>query len=103
MKAIYPNSLKKNKFISALAWKYSLQYAEFTPNQIQAPIRLIVDALEHEINESSQDTLETLVVSKCNFIFNQTSIVNEEQLSQSFKAILYYFKGIEKIIKHFAS
>lgn len=103
MKTIYPNLFKKNKYIATLAWKYSLQYESFNSDQIRAPIQLIVDALDYEINESSEETFKALVIEKCDLIFTNTSQVNEEHLSQSFLAILYYFKGMEDIIRHFSN
>jgi hypothetical protein len=103
MKVVYPNSLKKDKYVTVLASKYFLEYEpyKFTLEQIKAPIKFILGSLEYEVSQCPKKyVLEALVVNKCNLIFCNPSAINTDCLSQCFKTILYYFKGKEPCIRY---
>jgi hypothetical protein len=76
MKPTYPNLFKKDKYIATCVWKYSEQYENFASDQLQVPIQLIINALEAEINHSTENTLQGLIINKGDMIFNNPSKLN---------------------------
>jgi hypothetical protein len=101
MKTQYSNFKKKEKYIKALEWEYLQDYPEFTQKQINRPIDVIVDAIDFDVNQYSEESLKMFVINDYKRILRDKDETDETGLSQCKLAALSYIIKAEEPIRYY--
>ncbi len=90
-----------NRPIKALEWEYLQDYPKFTPEQINRPIAVVVGSVDGDVNQYSDKSLKMSVIDDYKRILRDKDKTDEDGMGQSMIAVLYFFIGIEELIKYY--
>ncbi len=96
MKTQYSAFKKKEKYIKALEWEYLQDYPDFTPEQINRPIAVVVDSVDGDINQYCDESLKMSVINDYKRILIDKDKTDEDGMEQSMIAVLYFVIGVEE-------
>ena len=98
MKTQYSAFKKKEKYIKALEWEYLQDYPDFTPEQINRPITVIVGSVDFDINQYSDESVKMIIINDYKRILRDKDETDETGLSQcALTALSYLIKAEEPI------
>jgi hypothetical protein len=100
MKTQYSEFKRKEKYIKALEWEYLQDYPEFTPEQINRPIAVVVGSFNADINRYGDESLKMSVINDYKRILIDKDKTDEDGMEQSMIAVLYFLIGVEESIRY---
>jgi hypothetical protein len=100
MKTRYSEFKKKEKYIKALEWEYLQDYPDFTPEQINRPIAVVVGSVDADINQYSDESIKISIINDYKRILRDKDRTDEDGMEQSMIAVLYFLIGVEESIRY---
>lgn len=100
MKTQYSAFKKKEKYIKALEWEYLQYYQEFTQEQINRPIAVVVGSIDADIKRYGDESLKMSVINDYKRILRDKDKTDETGLSQCGLIVLSYIIKAEEPIRY---
>jgi hypothetical protein len=100
MKTQYSEFKTKEKYTKALEWEYLQDYPEFTPEQINRPLAVVVGSVDADIKRYGDESLKMSVINDYKRILRDKDKTDETGLSQCRLIVLSYIIKAEEPIRY---